>query len=133
MTTPAYAGWVVQLDPPAVATDRTMLDINNPDTGIMIATNQSGAGIDWGTAELTQYMSQQGQWGNAPAGTGSEPRCGAVAGGDRSSATRRPGPGAQWTCAAGDSGNRLKRAGRLPATGSSRTAAPRRSHWTSEA
>lgn len=62
MGVPGYAGWVVQLDPPAVATDRTMLDINSG--AIQIGGTQSGTGPDWGQSEITAYESQQGSYGN---------------------------------------------------------------------
>lgn len=57
--------FVVQLDPPAVATNRTMLDLN---TGpICIGGPAGGAtGIDWGQAAITAYETQQGQYGNSP-------------------------------------------------------------------
>lgn len=63
-----YDGWIVTLDPSAVATDRVELAINDPDnTGISIGATDGSATVDWGVQQLTQMMAQQGQWGNAPA------------------------------------------------------------------
>lgn len=53
--------WGVQLDPPAVATARTALDLNvDP-----VRVDQKG--IDWGQAAITAYMAQQSKYGSAPA------------------------------------------------------------------
>jgi hypothetical protein len=62
-------GWIVSLDPEEVSEDRVELALNDPDdSGLSIGSTQGDSGgLNWGTAELTQFMSQQGQWGNAPA------------------------------------------------------------------
>jgi hypothetical protein len=64
---PGYAGWQVILDPPELGGGRTPLDINSPDSGISIGGTDGGAGPDWGTAQLSQFMAMQGKWGSAPA------------------------------------------------------------------
>lgn len=58
------SGWIVQLDPPAVATDRVVLDLNSGPIQIGGSAG-NGVGIDWGDAEVTAYETQQGQYGNS--------------------------------------------------------------------
>jgi hypothetical protein len=59
------SGWVIQIDPPAVSSGRTMLDLNNGP--IQVGTVDGGLGIDFGTAAITEYATQQGAWGNSVA------------------------------------------------------------------
>lgn len=67
MTMPGVTGWIVQLDPTAVSTNRTMLDINNPSTGIQIGGTSSGQGPDWGISEISEYAAQQSRYGSTVA------------------------------------------------------------------
>lgn len=63
--------WKVVLDPPGAQMPpsefRTALAINDPVTGIQIGGTSSGQGIDWGTAEIVEYASPEGQWGSTVA------------------------------------------------------------------
>lgn len=56
---PVGSGWVIQLDPTAIAPDRTMLDLND---GPITCKS-----VDWGDAEVTAYQTQEGQYGNSVA------------------------------------------------------------------
>ena len=67
MTMVGVPGWIVQLDPTAVSTNRTMLDINNPSTGIQIGGTSSGQGPDWGQSTITEYAAQQSRYGSTVA------------------------------------------------------------------
>lgn len=67
MPFPGYTGWTLQIDPSAVAVNRTMLDINNPTTGIQVGGTSSGQGIDFGTSQITEMAAQEGQFGSTVA------------------------------------------------------------------
>ena len=57
--------YTVQLDPPAVATGRTMLNLNAGP--FSIGGTAGGVGVDWGQSVLTEYLAQQGQYGSTVA------------------------------------------------------------------
>ena len=62
------SGWTIQLDPASIASDRTMLDLNSPTGALQVGASASGTlAIDWGTATITPYETQQGQYGNSVA------------------------------------------------------------------
>jgi hypothetical protein len=66
---PGFGGWIVTLDPPAVASNRAAFSLNDPqNSGISIgSTSGDSGGIDWGQAQITEYLAQQGEYGSTVA------------------------------------------------------------------
>jgi hypothetical protein len=54
--------WTLQLDPPAVAVNRTMFDLNPPAGGTLAVDT---GGIDWGDAAITTYEANEQRWGSS--------------------------------------------------------------------
>lgn len=59
------APYTVILDPSAVSTNRTQLNLNSG--AFSIGGTEAGTGVDWGQSAITTYETEQQVWGNAVA------------------------------------------------------------------